>query len=234
MRHAVGTERLQRLARSDPGTLRRLTDRRRLRQARWRLAAAVAAIVAVGATLHTMWQADAARSSWSQVRAAIVAAGDIDAGQSLTASDLRVVELPAAAIPPGAATGNLGDLVGQRANRAMFSGEVVMAQRLGPATSGSHAARVPGGFRAVALPTPAAMPPLSPGDLVDLVASGTPNRPATPSPGALVGTAATIATAVEVLDTSPTSLTVVVPDDTVSAVVAAVVGDVVVPVLVGG
>jgi Flp pilus assembly protein CpaB len=216
--------------------LRRLTDRRRLRHQRWRAVAAVAAAVALAATVTTLWQADAARNQWVDTRMVVVTTGDLDTGRVISAADLRTVELPLAAIPPDATGLSPADLVGATVNRPMYAGEVVVDQRLGPAGLSAVAARVPSGYRAVAVPTGSAVPPLSVGDRVDLLTVGDPYAsrwsPA-PSGGSTTG-ARTVARRVEVLATSVDTLTVIVADAAVADVVAAAVAGVMVAVLVGG
>jgi len=218
--------------RAAPDTLQRFTDRRRLRHARWRLVTLTAIAVAVGATLHTLWQADAARASWADVRLAVVTTAEVPAGSQLTTGDLRVVELPAAAIAAGAVADPVGDLVGRSVTQTMFAGEVVVEQRLGPAGLSATASRIPRGHRAVAVPMTSTSPPLAPGDRVDLI-SVTPTARVSVSGAARPG-ATTIATGVEVLEFTPTTLTVIVDDASVSDLAQAVVNDTVVTVLVGG
>lgn len=215
--------------------LRRLTDRRRLRHQRWRVVVASAGAIALAATVATLWQADAARTRWVDTRMVVVTTGDLDTGRVIRAADLRTIELPLAAIPPDATTSSPGDLVGATVNRPMYAGEMVVDQRLGPAGLSAVASRVPSGYRAVAVPTGSATPPLSVGDRVDLLTVGDPYgarwSPAQ-SGGSSTGARA-VARQVEVLATDGGTLTVIVADTAVADVVAAAVAGVMVAVLVG-
>jgi Flp pilus assembly protein CpaB len=212
-----------------------LTDRRQLHRQRWRAVAAVAAAVALAITVNTLWQADAARNRWTSMRAVVVTTGDLDTGRVISPGDVATVELPLAAIPEGATTSRPDELVGATVNRPIFAGEVVDDRRLGPAGLSAVAARVPAGFRAVAVPTGSAIPPLSVGDRVDLLAVTDPYGAgwALPQAAGSSSGARAVARAVEVLATDVNTLTVIVADTAVADVVAAAVGGVMVAVLVG-
>lgn len=222
--------------RAERPALRRLTDRRRLRHQRWRVVVVVATSVALAVTVNTLWQADAARNRWIDTREVVVTTGDLAAGRVIGPDDLRTIELPRAAIPAGATTSSANDLVGATVNRPIYAGEVMVDGRLGPAGLSAVAARVPAGFRAVAVPTGSAVPPLAPGDRVDLLAVGDPYgaRWSGGGSGASWAGARTVARRVEILATEVDTLTVVLPEQTVADVVAAAVDGVMVAVLVGG
>lgn len=187
-------------------------------------------------TVNTLWQADAARNRWTDTREVVVTTGDLDTGRVIGVDDVRAVKLPQAAIPSGATTASVDQLVGATVNRPIYAGEVVVDGRLGPAGLGPVAARIPAGFRAVAVPTGSAVPPLAPGDRVDLLAVGDPYgaRWSPSASGGSPGAARTVARRVEVLATDADTLTVIVADQAVADVVGAAVGGVMVAVLVGG
>ncbi len=124
---------------------------------------AAATAVALGMTVNTLWQADAARSRWTDTREVVITTGDLDTGRVIGAADVRTVELPQAAIPAGATTASVDQLVGATVNRPIYAGEVVVDGRLGPAGLGPVAARIPAGFRAVAVPTGSAGSPAGTG-----------------------------------------------------------------------
>jgi Flp pilus assembly protein CpaB len=197
---------------------------------------AAATAVALGMTVNTLWQADAARSRWTDTREVVITTGDLDTGRVIGAADVRTVELPQAAIPAGATTASVDQLVGATVNRPIYAGEVVVDGRLGPAGLGPVAARIPAGFRAVAVPTGSAVPPLAPGDRVDLLVVGDPfgARWSPGASGSSPSAARTVARRVEVLATDTDTLTVIVADQAVADVVGAAVSGVMVAVLVGG
>ena len=185
----------------------------------------MAAVVLVATTVRTLWSAEAARAAWSASTPVVVATADLSAGTVLTDANLRVVGLPPAVVPPGAATGDPAGLVGATVSETVLRGEPVAVARLGPPGLGPTAARLRPGWRAVAMPLGAARPPLQPGDRVELVgvAGG---------PGS--GAAATIvARTAEVLAVDEDALTVAVPAEDVTGVVGAVASGLVAAVLVG-
>lgn len=207
--------------------LRRLTLRRRLRQTRWQIAAVAAVIVAAVATVHTLWQAEAARSAWTQTQLVAVAANDLDAGSTLNDTDLRVTQLPIAAIPTSAVEPTLPDLVGRVVTRPVFAGEVMVTGRLAPQGLSPTAQRIPPGHRAMNVPTTPTSPAISTGDRIDLVSVPTATQAGQHSPGTM------IATGVEVLDVTAAAITVAVPGSAVGDLAAATVRGTVVAAVVG-
>lgn len=102
-----------------------------------------------------------------------VAARDLDAGTTLTASDVRVASYPHALAPAG---GSPGDLVGRVVAGPLRAGEPLTDLRVaGPAliarVAGPGAAAVP-----VRLADPAVASVLHPGDRVDVVTLGADGR----------------------------------------------------------
>lgn len=210
---------------TDAGGLRSLTTRRLTRQQRWRAVGAIAALVLVGTTVRSLWAAEAARASWSTTTAVVVATRDLPAGTVLDADDLDAVRLPDAVIPDDAALGDPMAVVGATVRSPIVAGEAVATARLGARGLGPTAALLPPGWQGVAVPLGPA-PPLIAGDRVRLVAVAG-------GPGSGVP-ASVVAPDAEVLVINEDTLTVAVPDDEVTAVVAAIAQGLVTPVLLGG
>ena len=185
---------------------------------------AVAALVLVGTTVRSLWAAESARAAWSTTTAVVVATRDLPVGTVLDADDLDVVGLPDAVVPDDAAPGDPSALVGATVRSPILAGEAIAAARLGASGLGPTAALLPPGWRGVAVPLGAA-PPLVPGDRVQLVA-------VVGGPGA-AGPASVVADRGEVLTVDGDTLTVAVPDEEVTDVVAAVAQGLVTPVLLG-
>jgi Flp pilus assembly protein CpaB len=112
--------------------------------------------------------ADAARQRWGRTRPVAVAARDLVPGDVVDGSAVEVRRLPVAAVTPGAlAEPPSGSVVRQ----AVPVGEPLVPERLAPQGLAGVAALVPPGHRAVAIPIgPLAAPPLTVGDLVDVLA----------------------------------------------------------------
>jgi Flp pilus assembly protein CpaB len=112
--------------------------------------------------------AEAARQRWGRSRPVAVATRDLAPGDVIDASAVEVRRLPDAAVSPGAlAEAPAGSVVRQ----PMVAGEALVAERLAPQGLTGVAALVPAGQRAVAVPIgPLAAPPLTIGDLVDVLA----------------------------------------------------------------
>jgi Flp pilus assembly protein CpaB len=112
--------------------------------------------------------ADAARQRWGRTRPVAVAARDLVPGDVVDGSAVEVRRLPVAAVTPGAlAEPPSGSVVRQ----AVPAGEPLVPERLAPQGLAGVAALVPPGHRAVAIPIgPLAAPPLTVGDLVDVLA----------------------------------------------------------------
>ena len=112
--------------------------------------------------------AEAARQRWGRARPVAVATRDLAPGDVIDASTVEVRRLPEAAVSPDAlAAPPSGSVVRQR----VVAGEPLVAERLAPQGLTGVAALVPAGHRAVAVPIgPLAAPPLTIGDLVDVLA----------------------------------------------------------------
>ena len=205
--------------------MRHLTTRRLTRQQRWRAVGTLAALVLLTTTVRSLWAAENARAAWSSTTGVMVATRDLSPGTILALPDLRVVALPEAVVPPGAARGEPARLVGSTVTRPILTGEPVASARLGPAGLSPTAALLPPGWRALALPPATASPPLAAGDRVELVAVA--GGPGSAAPARIVADEA------EVLAASDDALTVAVPAGEVTEVVAAVAQGLVTAVLVG-
>ena len=164
-------------ARPVPLALPRLPLRRALRRARrspavwWRAAAAVAASATarVGALDA---EAEARRAAWGEAVPVVVAVRDLAPGEVLGPRDVVVESWPVAVVPDGAL-----DAVpdGATASAPIVAGEAVVAARVAPDGLSAVAARLPPGWRAVAVPAGGGfggdLPPLAIGARVDELAS---------------------------------------------------------------
>jgi Flp pilus assembly protein CpaB len=112
--------------------------------------------------------AEAARQRWGRARPVAVATRDLAPGDLVDGSAVEVRRLPEAAVTPGAlAEPPSGSVVRQ----PVAAGEPLVPERLAPQGVTGVAALVPAGHRAVAIPIgPLAAPPLTIGDLVDVLA----------------------------------------------------------------
>lgn len=103
---------------------------------------------------------------YGELRRVPVAVSPIRAGESLDDGAVRWESRPAASVPPGA----LGDFAdGAVAAAAIYPGEVVLAERVA-GLGGGLSSRLPSEGAAVSVPTTYGVPPVRPGDSVDLVA----------------------------------------------------------------
>jgi Flp pilus assembly protein CpaB len=112
--------------------------------------------------------AEAARQRWGRARPVAVATRDLAPGELIDGSGVEVRRLPEAAVTPGAlAEPPFGSVVRQ----PVAAGEPLVRERLAPQGLTGVAALVPAGHRAVAVPIgPLPAPPLTVGDLVDVLA----------------------------------------------------------------
>ena len=141
------------------------------RRPRLRRGVAVALALVVGLLVHrSMAAADAVRAGWGSRAPVAVAARDLPPGHVVEPGDVRVVQLPPAATPPGA----LGRAPEGRTVRALvLEGEVLTRRRVAGSDALGVAALLPEGTRAVAIPVePGTGPPLRVGQRVDVVAAG--------------------------------------------------------------
>lgn len=137
---------------------------------RWLLVAIAAGVAAVQAD-RLGASALEARRAWGRAEPVVVAARTIEAGELVGSDDVRVERWPLAMVPGGALHDPPAD---RRATATIAAGEAVLGARLAPQGLSAVAALVPAGWRALAIPVAAGfgapVPPLSPGDRVDLLA----------------------------------------------------------------
>ena len=82
----------------------------------------------------------------------VAAAVDIPVGTKVDATHLKVVQLPAAAVPQGSYS-NPQDLVGQIAQQSVYAGEIILKTRIAKSPPGSPlVALIPKGKRAITIP----------------------------------------------------------------------------------
>jgi Flp pilus assembly protein CpaB len=139
------------------------------RRPRLRRGLTLAAAALIGLLVQrTVAGADAARAAWGPGTRVAVAARDLAAGEVVEEGDVRIVELPDAALPPDP----LGrEALGRTVRSPVLEGEVLAERRLSEAHATGVAALLDDGTRAVAVPLePDTAPPLRTGQRVDLVA----------------------------------------------------------------
>lgn len=147
---------------------------------------------------------------------------DVDAGERIGPGAVARQARPVAFVPTGSM---VEDPTGRTATEDLAAGEVVVGTRVAGSGSGATAL-VPDGWRAMAVPAFEALPPLRPGDRVDLVGSS-------PGGSGSALAAVLVADAIVVEVAGPESVTVAVPADRVPSVAAALTGGVVLVALVG-
>lgn len=176
------------------------------RRPRLRTALVVAVGLASGAAVAaTVQQADQARTAWGESTRVLVATRDLAAGEQVDGGNTRLVAHPGPLVPPGALTSLPEE---RRVTEPVYAGEVLRAERLGPAGLTRVAARLPPGTRAVAIPIePGTAPPLVVGDRVDVLVALPPEAAGDGPPGFA------LATEVEVVDVTETAATIAVPRD---------------------
>ena len=133
-----------------------------------RTVVAALALVTAVAVATALAAAGSARDRWGTTRRVVVATRDLRPGDVVDGGAVEVRELPAAVVVPSAiAEPPLGSVVRQ----PILAGEAIAEPRLAPDGLTGVAALVPGDERAVAVPVgPGGMPPVTVGDLVDVVA----------------------------------------------------------------
>lgn len=191
--------------------------RSRSRVGRWLVALGLA-VVAAAVVSQLTGQATATVAGWGHTRSVLVARHDLGPGRVITADDVVGRDLPDAAVPASAVTGDSADNpVGRVVTNPIVTGEIVSRQRLAPDGVQGIAALVPDGHRAVAVPTEGTGLVLRVGDRVDVFA-----------PGRTDGTVASrtdrtdpAATAALVVDVSATAVTIAVDRTEVAALARA-------------
>jgi len=200
-----------------------------------RAVVALAAVVTALAVASALRTAEQTRSRWAETRRVAVAERDLAPGEVVDAGAVVLRELPRAAVSPAAAE----DVpVGAVVRYPIAAGEPVVGTRLAPDGLTGVAALVPEGQRAVAVAVgPAGVPPVHPGDRVDVVAlTPAPSDPEAEAeePEAPPAPATTLVEQALVVDVSDTAVTIAVPLPLAPAVAYGAAQGLVILTLVGG
>lgn len=198
-----------------------------------RTAVAALAVVTAVAVASLIGAAGAARDRWGTTRPVAVATRDLLPGDVVDGGAVDVRDLPSGVL--GEAT--MTDVpVGAVVRHPIMAGEPVAPARIAPDGLTGAAALVPAGERAVAVPVgPAGVPPLTVGDLVDVV-TVVPGGATGPADGAGDGSGAPAFTLVEraaVVDAGEQAVTIAVPERDAPRVAWAVANGAVVLALAG-
>jgi Flp pilus assembly protein CpaB len=132
------------------------------------VATALTVVALVGA-------AGTARDRWGRSRPVVVATRDLAPGEVVAGADVEVRDLPEGVLPEDVLEGVLdggptAPPTGAVVRQPILAGEPIVATRLAPQGLTGAAALVPPGERAVAVPLgPSGAPPVTVGDLVDVL-----------------------------------------------------------------
>jgi Flp pilus assembly protein CpaB len=193
----------------------------------------LAAVVTAVTVTTALRSAEHTRSRWGDTRRVAVAQHDLAPGDVVDTGAVSLHEVPRAAVA-GAAT----DVVplGAVVRYPIAAGEPVVGTRLAPEGLTGVAALVPEGQRAVAVAVgPAGVPPVHPGDRVDVVAlTPAPSEPETAEEPAPTAPATTLVDQALVVDATETAVTIAVPSPLAPAVAYAAAQGLVALTLVGG
>ena len=146
--------------------------------------------------------------SLGELTPVVVATQPIEAGDQLSEQNTEARRYPALTLPTGAVAALRGDEV---ASSAIHTGEVVTAARLGGLPIGDRTE--------VAIPAHTALPPVAPGDLVDVLVT----LPLPGDGGARSQATLTVATAAVVTDTAEHAVTIAVTSQELLPVASAVI-----------
>ena len=138
----------------------------------------------------------------------VVVTAPIEAGQPLSEQNTEARRYPALTLPTDAVAALAGAEV---ASDALYPGDVVTETRLGGLSIGNRTE--------VAIPAHTALPPLAPGDLVDVLVT----LPITDEGGAQTQATLTVATAAVVTDTAEHAITIAVAESELLPVASAVI-----------
>ena len=146
--------------------------RRRMRLRRspllfWLATAALAAVSGM-AVARIVGTAEARARDLGGLRSVPVAVRALEVGTVVRAADVEQRRLPIALLP-GGVDADIDDPIGSVVAIPVLAGEVVLAAKLAPAGLRGAAALIPAGRRALAVPTGAGLPPLEPGNRVDIL-----------------------------------------------------------------
>lgn len=147
-------------------------------------------------------------SSLGELTPVVVATQPIEAGEPLNADNTESRRYPALTLPIGSVDALVGDEV---TSTALNPGEVVIEARLGGLPIGNRTE--------VAIPAHTALPPLAPGDLVDVLVT----LPLPGDGGAQSQATLTVATAAVVTDTAEHAVTIAVTEQELLPVASAVI-----------
>ncbi len=176
------------------------------RRSYWLVVAVAAAITGlVVAAIAALAGGDA---SLGELTPVIVATRSIEAGEPLSIDNTEARRYPALTLPNGAVAALVGDEV---ASAALHAGDVVTEARLGGLPIGDRIE--------VAVPAHTALPPLAPGDLVDVLVT----LPIPGDGGNQAQATLTVATAAVVTDTAEYAITIAVTDQELLPVASAVI-----------
>ncbi len=176
------------------------------RRSYWLVVAAAAAIT--GLVVAAIAVMAGGGPSLGQLTPVVVATEPIEAGQPLDEANTEIRRYPALVLPPDALGALTGDEV---ASAALHVGDVVTATRLGGLTIGDRTE--------VAVPAHTAMPPLVPGDRVDVLVT----LPITDDRGAQSQATLTVATAAVVTNKAEHAVTIAVTGQELLPVASAVI-----------
>jgi Flp pilus assembly protein CpaB len=165
-----------------------------------------------------------ARSAYGKSRVIVVAARDIEAGQTIDTADVQVEERPLAVIPEGALT---DPPIGRVASAATMRGEPMLAVRVGDPGVSAIAALIPPGEVGIAVPLDAGTLAVSVGDAVEVMATFDPDR--IEGPPTIV-----VAPRAVVVDVRDAAATLALPEPDAQRVAFALATGVVTVVLLGG
>ena len=146
--------------------------------------------------------------SLGELAPVVVATQAIEAGQPLNEGNTEARQYPALTLPPDAVAALAGDEV---ASAALHPGDVVTAARLGGLPIGDRIE--------VAVPAHTALPPLAPGDRVDVLVT----LPIPDQSGIQTQATLTVATAAVVTDTADHAVTIAVTKEELLPVASAVI-----------
>lgn len=176
------------------------------RRSYWLVVAAAAAIT--GLAVAVIAGMAGGGPSLGELTTVVVATQAVEAGQPLDEENTEARRYPALTLPFDA----VGSLVGgEVASAALHPGDVVTAARLGGLPIGDRTE--------VAVPAHTALPPLAPGDRVDVLVT----LPIPDGNGAQTQATLTVATAALVTDKADHAVTIAVTDDELLPVASAVV-----------
>ena len=176
------------------------------RRSYWLVVAAAAAIT--GLVVAAIAGLAGGGPSLGDLTPVVVATQSIEAGQLLDEYNTEARRYPALTLPQDAVTALSGEEV---TSAALLPGDVVTTARLGGLPIGDRTE--------VAIPAHTALPPLAPGDLVDVLVT----LPIPDQNGVQTQATLTVATAAVVTDTAEHAVTIAVTDQELLPVASAVI-----------